>query len=59
MKKCEIVNVCEFVDLDCDLTRDIREKICGDAIGNGGSAYNDLNAFIGDTLMHCSQYTRA
>jgi len=66
VKKCEIVKlVCEFMDLDSDLTRDIREKsrkfkkICGDANENSGSANNDLNAFIGDILMHCSQYTHA
>jgi len=45
VKKCEIVKlVCEFMDLDSDLTRDIREKsrkfkkICGDANENSGSA---------------------
>jgi len=66
VKKCEILKlVSEFMDLDSDLTRDIREKsrklkkICGDAIGNGGSADNVLNAFIGDILMHCSQFTHA
>lgn len=57
VKKCEIVRmVCKFMDLDSDFTRDIREtsrkvkNICLDAIGNGGSADTDLNAFIADIV---------
>jgi len=48
-----------------DLTKDIRvkckkfKKICRDAIENGGPADNNLNAYIGDILMHCSQFTHA
>jgi len=53
------------MDLDSNLTRDIRaksrkfKKTCGDAIGNGGSADDELNAFIRDIPMHCSQDTHA
>ncbi|XP_058747921.1 UDP-glycosyltransferase 87A1-like [Vicia villosa] len=59
VKKSEIVKlVCEFMDLDSELTKGIRErsrklkKVCCDAIGDGGSADIDLKAFIGDIVMH-------
>lgn len=58
VKKDEIVRlVHEFMDLDGEVTRDIRErsknlqKICLNAITNGGSAHTDFNAFISD-VMH-------
>jgi len=57
VKKHEIVRlVHEFMDLDGELTRDIRErskklqKICLNAITNGGSAHTDFNAFISDAM---------
>ncbi|XP_058747935.1 UDP-glycosyltransferase 87A1-like [Vicia villosa] len=66
VKKSEIVKlVCEFMDLDSDLTKGIRErsgkfkKICCDAIGDGGSADIDLKAFIGNIIMHSSKSTHA
>ncbi|CAK8537859.1 unnamed protein product [Lathyrus sativus] len=66
VKKSEIVKlVCDFMDLDSLLTKGIRErsrklkKICCDAIGDGGSADNDLKVFIGDIIMHSSKYTNA
>ncbi|CAJ2652641.1 unnamed protein product [Trifolium pratense] len=65
VKKCEIVKIiCEFMDLDSDLTRDIRDrsrnlkKICCQAIENGGSAHKDLNGFISD-MLHYSKFTYA
>ncbi|RHN56746.1 putative crocetin glucosyltransferase [Medicago truncatula] len=58
VKKDKIVKlVHEFMDLDGELTRDIRErskklqKICLNSIANGGSAHTDFNAFISD-VMH-------
>ncbi|XP_058744698.1 UDP-glycosyltransferase 87A1-like [Vicia villosa] len=67
VKKSEIIKlVCEFMDLDSELTKGIRErsrklkKVCCDAIGDGGSAAIDLKAFIGDIIMHSSsKFTHA
>ncbi|XP_058747920.1 UDP-glycosyltransferase 87A1-like [Vicia villosa] len=67
VKKSEIVKVvCELMDLNSDLTKGIRErsrklqKICCDAMGDGGSADTDLKAFIGDIIMHSSsKFTHA
>ncbi|CAL5189710.1 unnamed protein product [Lathyrus oleraceus] len=66
IKKSEIVKlVCEFMDLDSEVTKGIRErngklrKICCDAIGDGGSADVDLKAFIGDIIINFSESTHA
>lgn len=57
VKKDEIVRlVNEFMDLDSYIGREIRERsrevqrICCHAIGNGGSADTDLEAFISDII---------
>ncbi|KAL5102309.1 hypothetical protein RYX36_006636 [Vicia faba] len=66
VKKSEVVKlVCEFMDLDSDLAKGIRErsrklkKICWDAIGDGGSADIDLKALIGDIITYSSKFTHA
>jgi len=58
MKKDEIdMLVQKFMDLDCELAREIRERsktprqMCRRAITNGGSAVTDLNAFVGDLMQ--------